>query len=89
MTDLLTSEQVAIEVFAGAVSPHSVRRWIAKGVGVPKVKLPARRLGRNYFVARADAEAFRERIGDPELYRRRQTTERARGAVRRLQKAGA
>ena len=74
VSDLLTIKQVTNDIFGDLVSTHSVRRWIAKGVGRPPVKLRAIRLGRDYFVERADAEQFRRAINNPELYRRHQTS---------------
>ena len=89
MTEYLSIAEVAEQVFSGRISGHSVRRWIAKGVGVPKVKLPATRMGRDYFVLRDDAEEFKQAVNNPDLYRRRKSTECNERAKRRLQKAGA
>lgn len=89
MRDPLTVKQATSEVFEDAVSPFSVRRWIARGVGVPKVKLPATRLGGVFLIERKDAELFKQASNNPELYQKRQRTERTEKAKRRLQEAGA
>ena len=89
MSEYLTIGEVAEQIFAGRISGHSVRRWIAKGVGVPKVKLPATRMGRDYFVLRDDAEEFKQAVNNPDLYRRRKSTERNERAKKRLEAAGA
>lgn len=90
--DLLPISQVAAETFEGCVTSHSVRRWVAKGVGHPRVKLPAVRLGCNYFVRRCDAEAYRQALSDPEVFAARQRSEqseRSKRAKKRLETAGA
>lgn len=89
MDDYLTIQQTAQEVFLGLISPHSVRRWHVKGVGTPPIKLPATRIGRDYFVKREDAERFKAAIADPALYRNRQKSERSEQAKKRLERAGA
>jgi hypothetical protein len=77
------------EFFGGCVSPHSVRRWISKGVGVPPVKLRAKRVGRKYFITRDDADEFLQAVADPALYSVHKRSERCELAKRRLQQAGA
>lgn len=85
----LSVDEVTEVVFENLISPFSVRRWIAKGVGTPPIKLPARRVGAKYFVKESDAREFAEAIDDPEVYRRKQATKRSERAKRRLQRAGA
>lgn len=91
LTDLLTLGQAAEDpsCFGGRVSHFTVRRWTAKGVGSPPIKLKSIRIGGRYFLHPDDIREFKEAIADPELYRRRQATERCEKAKRRLQKAGA
>ena len=87
--ELLSAGEVAEQIFCGRVSVHTIRRWIAKGVGSPPVKLVAARYGGVYYIRRDSAEAFLQAAGDPELYRRRQTSQRTEKAKRQLVKAGA
>ena len=79
----------AQEFFGGAVSYHTVRRWIVKGVGIPPVKLRAVRIGKRYFVTRDACEEFLDALADPRLHANRQRTERCEKAKRKLQRAGA
>ena len=88
MQDLLSISQVAREVCSGKVSPHSVR-GIVKGIGKPRIKLPATRIGGVYYVSRQEAVEFLAAAGDRELYRRRKQTERTERAKQRLIAAGA
>jgi excisionase family DNA binding protein len=55
-----------------AVHPGTLRRWIRTG------RLPVRRAGRVYRIARAELEAFLEREG-----RSADVVEKARGIVKR------
>lgn len=55
-----------------AVHPGTLRRWITTG------RLPVRRAGRVYRIARAELEAFLEREG-----RSADVVEKARGIVKR------
>lgn len=93
MTDysnLLSITQAARNHLGGQVTAHSIRRWIAKGVGVPPVKLPATRLGSQYFVDRRDLDEFIEALSDdPSRFARKRATERNEKAKRNLRKAGA
>lgn len=81
--------QATVELFHRTASVHSVRRWIAKGIGSPRVKLNATRIGKYYFVTEDDVRAFKEAVADPSLFYRTQSTERNEKAKRRLVKAGA
>jgi hypothetical protein len=88
LESLYSISEVAEKLLAGKVSSFSVRRWIAKGCGTPKVKLPAVRLGNQYFVDKTDLETFLQAINEPELHRKRQKSERVTKARRKLLKAG-
>ncbi len=87
--DWLTLRQVADDVCGGQVTIFSVRRWIAQGIGQPRIKLPATRLAGTYRVRREDAEEFLKAASDPGLYKRRRADERTERAKRRLIAAGA
>jgi hypothetical protein len=87
--DLLGIEDATRRFFGSNVSPFSVRRWIAKGVGHPPVKLRAVRLAGRWFLRPSDINEFIDAVADPELYRRRQTTERCERAKQRLKQEGA
>lgn len=89
MSELLSIEEVVETVFGGKLSLPSVRRWIAKGIGRPKVKLPATRIGRVYYVREDDAREFLAALADPELYRQRKRSERVQKAVEQLEAMGA
>ena len=86
---LFSIPQATREFFGGNVSTFAVRRWIAEGIGHPKVRLHATRIGGQYFISPADAEAFIEALRDPSAFARRQKSERVEKAKARLQKAGA
>jgi len=86
--DLLSIPE-AEALFRGRVHAHSIRRWIARGLGRPPIKLRAIRLGRNFFMSRAALDEFLTATADPEQYRRRQSTERNERAKQRLMSAGA
>lgn len=85
----LSIAEATESVFKNTVTPFSVRRWTAKGVGSPPIKLPAKRIGGQYFIKESDAREFLDAISDPELFRRKQATKRSERAKRRLQRAGA
>lgn len=87
-SDLLTIGQATERFFGPTVSHFSLRRWIARGVGNPAVKLRAIRIGGRYFLRPCDVDEFIQAQADPELYRRRQKTKRVEKAKRRL-RAGA
>lgn len=87
--ELIDIDTATERFFGPTVSPFSVRRWIAKGVGVPPVKLKSIRLGGRYFLRAVDIQEFIEAAQNPELYRRRQKTARVEKAKRKLQRAGA
>jgi hypothetical protein len=89
LADTLSIEEAKHQWFGDKVSTHTLRRWIAKGVGAPKIKLKAVRIGGRYFLRRRDVEEFVAATKDPELYRRHQLTIRAERAKRRLIAAGA
>jgi hypothetical protein len=88
-SELLGIDDATERFFGPTVSPFSVRRWIARGVGVPPVKLRAIRIGGRYFLRPCDVSEFIDAMADPELYRRRAKTERVEKAKTRLRKAGA
>ncbi|NLX55094.1 MAG: hypothetical protein GXY58_08270 [Planctomycetaceae bacterium] len=88
-SDLLTLQQASRDIFGGRVSYHSLRRWHVLGVGVPPIRLRAVRIGARYFVRRCDIDEFLAAQANPDLYKRRQKTERVEKAKRRLQRAGA
>ena len=89
MSELFSIDEAAGRLFARRVSPHSVRRWIAQGIGSPRVRLKARRVGGRYFVRRADVDEFQKALEDPGVFARLKKTERAERAKERLVKAGA
>ncbi len=85
----LTIAQVAA-IFGNRVSYHSIRRWIAQGVGKPPVRLAALRIGKRYYVRRKDVDEFIMAINeDPAQFARRKSSERTQRAKRRLVEAGA
>ena len=88
--DLLSLNEVSA-VLGGRISTHSVRRWIARGVGRPRAKLPARRLGAKYYVSRADLNEFLVVINsdDSRFHRNSAKSKRAEAAKQKLQAAGA
>jgi len=88
-SELLTIDVATRRFFGSTVSPFSVRRWIAVGVGQPKIKLRAVRIGGRYFLRPSDVSDFLDAVADPELYRRRKRSERVARATARLQRAGA
>jgi hypothetical protein len=84
--------EIARNEYGGLVTMHSVRRWVVDGVGQPRVKLPAIRLGTKYFVKIEDARKFWEAIQDPALHAkhaRNTVAKRVKKAKKRLAKAGA
>jgi len=87
-TEYLAIPQVA-RLFGGAVSYASIRRWISSGVGRPRVKLHAVRIGGQYFTTRQDVHDFMEACKDPQLFAHRKRNERSERAKRRLERAGA
>ncbi len=87
--ELLGIEDATRRFFGPNISPFSVRRWIAKGVGRPAVRLKAVRLGGRWFLRPHDIADFINAMSDPELYRRRQTTQQCERAKARFQRAGA
>lgn len=84
MAKLFSINEAAAEAFGRPVSPFSVRRWVSRGVGSPPVKLKAKRVGGQYFVAESDAQDFLEALADPALFTRRQHDERVETAKQRL-----
>lgn len=77
------------DLFYGRASVHSIRRWIAKGIGNPVIKLKARRFGKYYYVTKEDVEEFQKATEDPIHFMAKNKTRRAERAKRRLAKAGA
>ena len=88
MGNLLSINEAAASLFGRPISPFSVRRWISRGVGRPVVKLKAKRVGGQYFVAESDAHEFLEALADPALFARCQHADRVEKAKQRL-RAGA
>ena len=76
MSAYFSIEELCHSRYAGRVSTHSVRRWIAKGIGHPPVKLRAKRFGRRYFVTEADVDEFEAAILDPDRFRQYKRSER-------------
>ena len=87
--ELLQIEAATRDYFGGNVSPFTVRRWIAKGVGVPPLKLKAIRLGRRYFLRPEDIAEFLAAQENPGLYARKTREDRVTRAVKKLAKRGA
>lgn len=87
-TDVFTVREIADDVLGGKISTTAVRHWIHEGIGKPRIKLKAHRLGTRILVQRDDLIEFLEAIRDPELYRRQQKSRRVTDATRRLEKAG-
>lgn len=79
----------AMKLFGNKVHIASIRRWIAKGVGTPKIKLRAVRIGGQYFTKREWINEFGEACKDPSAFRRERNRSRATAAKERLQQAGA
>lgn len=87
--ELIDIDTATARFFGTTVSPFSVRRWIATGVGKPPVKLKSIRIGGRYFLRAVDIQEFIDAAGNPELYRRHEKAERVERAKKRLVKAGA
>ena len=68
------------------VSEHSVRRWIASGLGTPRVKLKAIRVGKKYFSSAEWVDEFLAAIQNPSLFVREEKRGRLSAAHRRLEK---
>lgn len=62
LADTLSIEEAKHQWFGDRISTHAIRRWIARGVGVPKIKLKALRIGGRYFLRWRDVEEFLEAI---------------------------
>lgn len=86
---LLTLDAVRDHYFGGAVTVYTIRRWIAKGVGNPRIKLPALRVAGRWFLRATDVDEFLVAVSDPAVYVRREKSARAAKAKRRLQRRGA
>jgi hypothetical protein len=88
-TDLLPIDEATAEHYGERVSHFSMRRWIAKGLGKPPVKLRALRLGGRLFTRPCWVEEFKKATANPDLYRRATKAERVEKAKKRLVRAGA
>lgn len=88
--DLMDLKEVSA-LLGGKISTHSVRRWIARGVGRPRAKLPAWRLGAKYYVSRAQLDEFLVDINRDvsRFHRSSSRSRRAEAAKQKLQAAGA
>ena len=74
-SEFLSIRDVA-KFLPGHPSVHSVRRWISRGVGTPRIRLKAVRVGTRFFVRRPDLDEFVESLQDPTNHRRRTQAER-------------
>lgn len=87
--NLLTIDEAITQYFGSRVSSFAVRRWIARGVGSPPVKLRALRMGGRYYLSTEFCEEFMQALSDPTLFCRKRETERVELAKQRLRRAGA